>query len=284
MGISVADGRPYLTPEQRRLLDSFASLAAVAIERVQLAEAARNVQVHEAAEKLQTALLNSISHDLRTPLVSITGALSSLQDDGTDLSSETRRSLIENAGEEAERLNRIVGNLLDMTRLEAGAMQVHKQPGEVQDLIGTALEQMHGRLGQDVVTVEVPADLPMVPMDFGLMVQVLVNVIDNALKYSPPGSPLEIRAGVVADQMQIEILDRGIGIPPDDLEHVFDKFYRVQRPQSVSGTGMGLSICKGIVEAHGGRIKAENRAGGGTIIQLDLPLAEKQPDEAVVIS
>ncbi len=276
MGIAPSDPQNTLTPEQRRLLESFASLAAVAIERAQLEEAARNAQLYEATEKLQTALLNSISHDLRTPLVSITGVLSSLQDDRTHLDTKTRQMLIDNAREEADRLNRLVGNLLDMTRLEAGAIKVVKQPSDVQDLAGAALEQVDGRLRDRPVTVDVPDDLPPAPMDFGLMVQVLVNLIDNALKYSPPDSPIDIRARQSDSQIVIEVADRGIGIPSEELTRVFDKFYRVHHPDDVTGTGMGLSICKGIVEAHGGQIEAQNREGGGTIIRIRLPMLETQ--------
>jgi two-component system sensor histidine kinase KdpD len=284
MGIAPSDPQNVLTPEQRRLLESFASLAAVAIERAELAEAARDAQLHDATEKLQTALLNSISHDLRTPLVSITGVLSSLQDDGTRLDTKTRQMLIDNAREEADHLNRLVGNLLDMTRLEAGAMKVAKEPSDVQDLVGTALEQVNGRLRDRPVTVDVPEDLPLVPMDFGLMVQVLVNLIDNALKYSAPDSPIDIQARLSESQIAIEVADRGIGIPSEDLNRVFDKFYRVQHPDSVSGTGMGLSICKGIVEAHGGQIEAMNRNGGGTIIRIRLPLFVTQAAEGAKTS
>ncbi|MEP7357796.1 MAG: ATP-binding protein, partial [Anaerolineales bacterium] len=262
-----------LTAEQRRLIEAFASQASLAIERAQLAEAARQTQVLQATEKLQTALLNSISHDLRTPLVSITGALTGLEEDLPQLSDADRLSLVVNARGEAERLNRLVGNLLDMTRLEAGALTLRLEPGDVQDLIGTSLEQVDDRLGGRPVTLEVPADLPLVPMDFALMTRVLVNLLDNALKYSPAGSPLEVRARVSAAGLEVEVADRGVGIPPEDLTHVFDKFYRVQRPENVSGTGLGLSICKGIVEAHRGTIRAEKREGGGTRLIVTLPLS-----------
>jgi two-component system sensor histidine kinase KdpD len=254
------------------LLDAFASQAALAIERAQLAEQARQAEVLQATEKLQTALLNSISHDLRTPLVSITGALSSLQEDDVELDEATRRSLVENAREEAERLNRLVGNLLDMTRIEAGALKVAREPCDVQDVIGTALESLDDWLRSRPLTVDVPSDLPLVPMDFVLMAQVLVNLLDNALKYSPPGTPIEVHAYMDGSEAHIQVADRGVGIPPDDLERVFDKFYRVQQPGQVTGTGLGLSICRGIVEAHGGRIWANNRDGGGTAVTVTLPL------------
>jgi two-component system sensor histidine kinase KdpD len=261
----------FLTPEQHRLMDAFASQAAMAIDRAQFAERARQTEVLQAAERLQTALLNSISHDLRTPLVSITGALSSLEAESDSLPEASRRSLIENARQEAARLNRLVGNLLDMTRLEAGAMKPRLEPCDVQDVIGSALTALDEQLQGRPVQVRVPDDLPAVPMDFVLVSQVLVNVLDNALKYSPAHSPVEVEARLRGAFLEIEVADRGVGIPAEDLSRVFDKFYRVRRPGSVSGTGLGLSICKGIVEAHGGFIGAENRPGGGTLITLALP-------------
>lgn len=272
MGIAPDPSNRKLSPTQRRLLDTFTSLAATAIERALLADQAQHAQVIQATEDLQNALLNSISHDLRTPLVSITGALTSLQEDGYALNTATRQTLIENAREETERLNRLVGNLLDMTRLEAGALRLIREPSDMQDAIGSALEQLERRLRGRDVRVDVEDDLPLVPMDFGLIVQVLVNLIDNALKYAPRQTPIEIRARAQTNLVQVQVMDRGVGIPAQDLPRVFDKFYRVQRPDLVSGTGMGLAICKGIVEAHGGTITAENRVGGGTLITFSLPL------------
>ncbi len=272
LGIKPLGINTYLSPDQQRILDAFANQVALAIEGAQLVEHARQTELLEATEKLQTALLNSISHDLRTPLVSITGALSSLEEAGPALDEEVRKSLIETAREEAERLNRLVGNLLDITRLEAGAMQLHREACDVQELIGSALEQIGTPLKNRQVNVEISPKIPLVPLDFVLFSRVLVNVIDNALKYSPPEKPIEIRARVSKQDLEISIADRGEGIPVDDLERIFDKFYRVQRPDNVSGTGLGLSICKGIVEAHNGCIRAENRRGGGAIFTIRVPL------------
>jgi len=261
-----------LTLAQRRMMEAFANQVAQAIERVQLAEESRQMKLLQVAEKLQNALLNSISHDLRTPLVSITGALTSLDEQSDSLNEENSRSLIVTAREEAERLNRLVGNLLSMTRIESGAIQLHREPGDIQDVIGTALEQLGKRIADRKVHVDMPADFPLVPMDFTLMVQVLVNVLENAVKYSPEYCSIEVSAELENDKARIKIGDRGEGIPPEDLSRIFDKFYRVQRPESVSGTGLGLAISKGIVEAHGGQINAHARAGGGTVIAVELPL------------
>lgn len=278
LGVQPQAGRGPLTPEQVRLLEAFASQTALAIERVLYAEQASQAQLLQATEKLQSALLNSISHDLRTPLVSITGALSSLREDSDALPLEIRQELIETAYDDAGRLNRLVANLLNMTRIEAGALQIDWEPGDVQDLIGSALQQLGGRLGDHAVQVQISEDLPLVQMDFVLMVQVLVNLLDNAAKYSPPGAAVEVQAQVEQDWMVLRVLDCGPGIPDEDLPHVFDKFYRVKRPNNVGGIGLGLAICKGIVDAHGGRIQAENRPGSGSVFTVWLPAGAGDQD------
>jgi two-component system sensor histidine kinase KdpD len=266
-----ASGLLELNAGQEQLATAYANLAAVAIEAIFLAEDAHTIHVLKATQKLQTALLNAISHDLRTPLVSIIGVLSSLGEQGLSLDDSSKKKLIEVAREEADRLNHLITNLLDESRIEGGAMVLSRQPAEVQDLVGAALEQLAGRVGSRPINIDMPPDLPFISVDSGLFVQSLFNLLDNALKYSPQGSPVDISARVRGREMQIEIGDRGIGIPPEDLTRVFDKFYRIRSPYSVAGTGLGLSICKGIVEAHGGQIEAENRPGGGTIIRIALP-------------
>jgi two-component system sensor histidine kinase KdpD len=265
-----------LAPEQRRLLESFASQAALAIERDQLAEKAKQAQLLRETEKLQSALLNSISHDLRTPLATITGALTSLLGDGDLLDEEARRELTKTAYGEAERLNRLVGNLLDMTRLESGAMKLAPELGDVQDAVGVALSQLSNQMADRSVVVNVPHDLPLVPMDFVLIVQVLVNLLDNADKYSPPAAPIEIKAYTASTSLMIDVADCGPGIPAEELNRIFEKFHRLQRPGHRQGTGLGLSISKGIIEAHGGHISARNRPAGGAVFTIALPLQQGQ--------
>ena len=272
IGVKPKDLASHLSPDQRRLLETFCSQAALAIERARLAEQAKYTQILQSAEQLQTALLNSISHDLRTPLVAITGALSSLADGGPAMDNDIRSNLLDTALQEADRMNRLVGNLLNMTRIEAGALQIIKQPGDIQDAVGTALQNLSERLGDRPIQINLPDTLPLIPMDFVLIVQVLVNLIDNSLKYSPAGEPIEIYAELGNQDISVKIQDHGPGIPQKDLERVFDKFYRVLQPESISGTGLGLSISKGIIESHGGRIWAENPPGGGTLITFTLPL------------
>ncbi len=278
LAVAPSETGKYLSPDQRELLDGFASLAALGIERVELNEQARQAAVLQTAEKLQTALLNSISHDLRTPLATISGAISTLQEaeeGAVVLDDEGRRDLLENAGEESERLNQIVGNLLNMTRLEAGSLRVKRVEVDAQDLIGTALRQSSRKLnGREVVTV-IPEGLPSLWVDYVLILQVLNNLIDNAIKYSPPGTPLELSAEADGDFLTLRVSDRGLGIPAEDREKVFGKFFRVQRNDGMPGTGLGLSICRGIVEAHDGRIWAEERPGGGSTLVIELPVTQE---------
>jgi len=263
-----------LTPDQRNLALAFANQAALAIERTQLAGVARRVEVLRETEKLQAALLDSISHDLRTPLASITGALSSLADAGTVLNDAQRRELLETAREQAEQMNRLVGNLLEMTRLEAGGLRLRLAPTDVQELIGAVVGQFTDAFRGHEVAIETAPDLPAVPMDFVLVAQALGNVVDNAVKYSPPGTPIEIQARLAGRELQIQIADRGPGIPPGELERIFDKFHRIRRPRDAGGVGLGLAISAGIAELHKGRIWAENRAGGGTTVTFAVPVSE----------
>ncbi|BBA70914.1 sensor histidine kinase [Geobacter sulfurreducens] len=272
LGVRLKNDADYRSTQIRRLLDAFTSQTAMALERVQLSRQAEQAQILQARENLERALLNSISHDLRTPLVAITGALDTLRDKVHTLADESRLELLDTAWEEAERLNRFVGNLLDMTRLESGAIKLKRELSDVQDLIGCALAALERRIGERGIDVRLPPDLPLVRMDMVLMTQVLVNLLDNALKYSPPDSGVEITARVDGGRLRIEMADRGPGIPEKDLKRVFDKFYRIAVPEGAQGTGLGLSICKGIVEAHGGSIRAENRTGGGLRVIVTLPL------------
>ena len=277
LGVRLTQRDGYLLPEERRELESTASLAALAIERIHLAEKAGQAELLRATESLQSALLNSISHDLRTPLASITGALSGLKEGATGpeefrLDQRSSMELVDTALGEAERLNRLVGNLLDMSRLEAGALRLHREPCDLQDLVGAVLGQLGDRLQSHPVDVCLAPDLPLVPLDFVLIAQVLVNLLDNAAKYSPPATLIEVSARQDNDRVTIRVADRGPGVPEEDLERVFDKFQRVNRTDGATGTGLGLAISRGIVEAHGGSIKAQDRPGGGLEVLISLPL------------
>lgn len=275
MGVKLRQQHAYHSQDNRRLLDAFTTQAAMAMERIRFSRQAEQAQILQARENLERALLNSISHDLRTPLVSVTGALSSLKEEGTHLSDHARRELLESACSEAERLNRFVGNLLDMTRIEAGAIRLNIELCDVQDLVGCALAATEQRLGNRSVDIRLADDLPLIPMDLVLMTQVLVNLLDNAHKYASAESSIEVSATTENGWLYLEVADRGPGVPEQDLKRVFDKFYRIPIPEGAGGTGLGLSICKGIVEAHGGKISAENRTGGGLRIVIRLPLVQK---------
>jgi two-component system sensor histidine kinase KdpD len=272
LAVRLKDEAGYTSPETRRLLSAFATQATLAFERVQLAKQAEQAQILQARDSLERALLNSISHDLRTPLVSITAALDNLGEKGARLTEQDRRDILLTAREEAGRLNRFVGNLLDMTRLEAGAIKPKEVPCDVQDLVGCALAALERRIGDRKIDVHLPPDLPAVSMDLALMTQVLVNLLDNALKYAPVQMSVEIAARSEDAGLIVEVADRGPGVPEDDLKRIFDKFYRIPVPEGAGGTGLGLSICRGIVEAHGGKIRAENRSGGGLRVIITLPL------------
>jgi two-component system sensor histidine kinase KdpD len=272
LGVKLEKEAGYRIPQIRRLIDAFAGQTAMAMERIMLSRKAEEAQLLEARENLERALLNSISHDLRTPLVSIIGALDILREEGHELAEGSRRQILDTASEEAGRLNRFMGNLLDITRLEAGAVRLKEEPWDIQDLIGCAIAAIEQRLGSRKVVVRLQPELPFVSMDMALMTQVLVNLFDNALKYSTLDSDIEFSAGVEGSLLVLEVADHGPGVPEEDLKRIFEKFYRIQVPEGVRGTGLGLSICKGIAEAHGGGIRAENRLGGGLRVIVTLPL------------
>jgi two-component system sensor histidine kinase KdpD len=274
LGVLLPKGSEFISEEQNRLLDAFCTQAAVAIERLHLEDQARRVEVMGETEKLQTALLNSISHDLRTPLVSITGAITALQQN-EKLRGPAREELLQTALGEANRLNRLVGNLLDMTRLEGGAIKPLRQSVDVREIIEVALEEYRERLNDRKVDLNVPGDLPFINIDPVLIGRAVGNVVENALKYSSPGSPLEISASRKDTFVELEIADRGPGIPADELSLVFDKFHRVNRPNQLGGTGLGLSISKGLVEANGGKIDLNNRPQGGLAVVISLPLSKE---------
>jgi len=223
-------------------------------------------------EKLHSALLNSISHDLKTPLVSITGALTALLDKKSNLDARHIRELLETARGEAGRLNRIVNNLLDITKTESGVLRISKKPCDLRDLIGACLEQLKEKIGCREIKIEIPKDFPEICVDFPFMLKAFFNIVDNALKYSPDGTPVEIRADFFQHKAQVRIRDYGAGIPKEDLKRIFEKFYRVERSQNVPGTGLGLCISKNIIEAHSGKISVESAPAKGSTFIVELPL------------
>ncbi len=267
-----------LTPDQRRLLDALADQAALAIERVNLAEDVEKARLVAETEHLRSALLTSISHDLRTPLASILGSATSLRDYGAALDEATRGELLSTIQEEAERLNRFIANLLDMTRLESGAVAPRLDLVDLIDVVGSALGRAQKVMAGHKVEVHLPADLPMLRLDPVLFEQVLFNLLDNAAKYAPQGTRIDLKGYADRDRVRIDIMDEGEGIPAPDLERIFDKFYRVHAmDRKRAGTGLGLAICRGFVEAMGGTITAGNRTDRkGALFTITLPI-EKNP-------
>ena len=250
-----------LSAAARRLLEAVGNQAAIAIERLTLAESIDEARLGAERERLRSSMLTSVSHDLRTPLASIIGALSSLKSHRERYDEHTREELVATALSEAERLDRFVGNLLDMTRIDAGAVQPRLEPVDVGDLISTTLRRTAPLMKDHRIVPKVPADLPELSLDFVLAEQALFNVLDNAAKYSDPGGRIEIEARAIADRVEIVVRDEGPGIPVEALGRLFDKFYRTDAgDRRRAGTGLGLAIAKGFVEALGGTIAASNRA------------------------
>ncbi len=276
LGVRPADPRRFRDPTVQPLLEAFAGQAALALERAMLAERAEREQLEMEAERLRTALLSSLSHDLRTPLATINGAASSLLDD-RGLTDATRQDLLRSVLEESQRMNRLIGNLLDMIRVESGALQVQKEWQPLEETVGVALIRLDERLREHPVTVRLPPDLPLVPLDEVLIEQVFVNLLENAAKYTPLGTPIEIAAAAVDGAVLIDVADRGPGLPPGEEERIFDKFHRAAKDTASGGIGLGLTICRGIITAHGGRIWAGNRPGGGAVFHFTLPLSGPPP-------
>jgi len=249
-------------------------ISELTVKAKEQARKARQLELLRATEKLQTALLNSMSHDLRTPLASIIGSISMLLQDAPSLDEETIKELLQDALGESHRLNRLVGNLLDMARMEAGALKLTPKSCELRDVIGVSLQELNHKLNRRPVNIQIPQNLPEIPIDFSWIVKVFVNLIDNAVKYSPEDSPVRIQAGTQGDQLRIEVADEGIGIKQEDSKRIFSKFYRSSKAEQIGGLGLGLSICKGIVEAHKGRIWAENGKEKGARFVILLPLGK----------
>lgn len=282
--IAVRPKRPerFEDPEQLHLLDSLVNQIALAIERARLADQAQHAHVMAETERTRNAILSSVSHDLRTPLATITGAASTLlQRLGT--LDESSRQLLQAICNQADRLDRLVRNLLDMTRLEAGAIQLRKEWHPLEEIVGSALERLEGRMNGHRIQTTFPADLPLVRLDGVLIEQVLINLLENALKFATEGSPIEVCASVKEGAVLVEVADRGPGLPKGEEEMIFGKFYR-GKPAREGGVGLGLTICRGIIEAHGGRIWAENRPGGGAVFRFTLPLEASQPEVAPEVS
>jgi two-component system sensor histidine kinase KdpD len=284
IGIDTDKPGALLTPDERRLLDALSDQSAIAIERVHLVEDMDRVKRTIETDRLRSALLTSISHDLKTPLAAILGAAGTMRQLSSALDDAAKADLLATIIDESERLNRFIANLLDITRLESGAIVPQTTLQDPGELVGTALARAAKILAHHQVEVEVAADLPLLELDPVLFEQVLFNVLDNASKYAAPGTIVYIRSWREAQSVVLQVLDEGVGIPTDDVERIFDKFYRAQKGDQVrAGTGLGLSISRGFVEALKGTITAANRAdrtGAVFTIRLPVPAASQKLDTA----
>jgi two-component system sensor histidine kinase KdpD len=263
------------SPEQRELLEALAQGAALALDRVRHADDARRAAFNAEREALRSQLLSSVSHDLRTPLATITGAATALRE-GPALDWDTRRELTESIVGEAERLERLVSNLLDMTRLDQGAVVPKREWVPAEEVVGSALTRLERLLAGRPVRTRLHADLPLLSVDPVLLEQLLVNLLENAIKYTPPGSELSVTANVVGEGIEFEVADRGPGIDAGEEERIFERFYRGDAP-GVRGAGLGLPIARAIARVHGGRLTAASRDGGGAVFRLVLPLPRGAP-------
>jgi len=262
---------PAISSNERRLLQTFASQGALALERAWLTQAESRAKVLEESDRLKSALLSSVSHELRTPLSTIKAAASSLRGKEVSWDSPARIELVAAIDDEADHLNMLVGNLLDMSRIEAGALKPKRDWNILSEILGSVLVRMRNLTEEHKLEIDVPEDLPLVPVDYVQMEQVFTNLVSNSLKYAPTNTVIRICAQVEDEKIHVQVSNQGPQVPPEHLERIFDKFYRITAADRVTGTGLGLSICKGIVEAHGGRIWAEN-VPDGLAFNFTLPL------------
>jgi two-component system sensor histidine kinase KdpD len=278
LGVRPREPIAHFPPDQLRLIEAVAGQVALAVQRIRSAESARHAQLRFEREQLRSALLSTVSHDFRTPLAAIAGAGSTLADSGHALSPATRKELADSIVSESDRLNRLVSNLLDMTRLEAGSMELDRDWHPLDDLIATVVRRLGRVLENHRLTIDVSHSLPLVYLDELLFHQVVANLLENAAIHTPSGSEIRIAGGNSDKTLWLEVADTGPGIARGDEERIFEKFYRGEHRKGRTGTGLGLAICRGIVELHGGTIRAANRSSGGAVFRIDLP----QPEVPVV--
>ncbi len=274
LALSPAEPVP-LDRERTHFAEVFTRQAALGLERARLAEVARSAELRARAEEVKSSLLSAVSHDLRTPLGTITGAASTLREGGLRLSADARAELLEAICDEATRLERLVTNLLEMTRLDSGAVSPRREWVPLEEVVGTVLHRLESELVGRRVSVDIPETLPLVLVDPVLLEQLFLNLLENARKHTPAGTPLEITASRSQGVLVVRVVDQGPGIPAGSEERVFDKFFRGS--SGTPGAGLGLAICRGIVASHGGSIVAENRPTGGAVFRIALPQDEEPP-------
>lgn len=269
--------RRVFLPEQQKLLETFLRQIGQAVERIRFAEQAKLTHMQIEAERLRNSLLSAISHDLRTPLATIVGSASALVEDDGHLQPQDKLDLSRGIVDEAERMSNLVNNILDMARLDAGVVELKKEWHPVEEIVGTVLTRLQKQLVGRPIKVKLPSGMPMIFVDAVLIEQVLINLLENALRYTPPGSGLEISAETSEHAIEIAVADHGPGIPPGREEHLFEKFYQARHEAAQSGVGLGLAICRAIVAVHGGRIYAQNQPSGGAVFTFVLPVDQPPP-------
>src|SRR5262245_35224369 len=280
LAIAFKPGARQPGTEEMHLLETFASQAALALERALLARDAHRQRLAVEGEKLRNAILAAVSHDLRTPLAAISGAASSLASGEARLDETARRELVLTIHEESERMNRLANNLLEMGRLQSESIALRREWQPLEEVFGSALHQLEASIENREMVLRVPEDLPLVAIDEVLIERVLVNLLENALRYSPSGTPIELVAAAGRDEVAVEVLDRGPGLVPGEEKQVFEKFFRGGASRG-HGVGLGLAVARAIVEAHGGRIEAANREGGGARFRFTLPMGGEPPVAAL---
>lgn len=260
-----------LSLEETRLLAAFSNQGALAIERIYLYQSENIARLLEESDRIKTSLLNSVSHELRSPLAAIKASASSLRSGAVDWDTAARMELLATVEEETDQLNLLVGNLLDMSRIEAGALNPKTQWNSIVEIIKSVATKMRNLLVQHQMDYDFANNLPLLPTDFVMMGQVFTNLFSNSIKYAPPGTPIRVSASQQGDSVLIKVINQSPRVQEEHLEHIFDKFFRVTEADKVTGTGLGLSICKGIIEAHGGKIWAENQSDG-FVFMINLPV------------
>ncbi len=278
LGVSVSSRAEPFSGAEQTLLATLADQVALALERLRLRDEANRAELLEQADELKSALIHAVSHDLRTPLASIKATVTSLLDSSIQWDAATQREFLEGVDEECDRLTRLVSNLLDISRIEGGVLHLERDWYAIEEVINTVRRRLAPRLVDHPLTLDIAPNLPLVPLDFVKIDQVLTNLLENSIKYTPPGTAVTIRALVGDDRLVVVVQDSGPGVASPHLPHLFDKFYRVAAPGQAQGSGLGLTIVRGMVQAHGGTISARSFLGQGLTVTFTLPLQWREPE------